>query len=82
METYFVLKTWIEIIIPLILFCGIAMFSPLTGLVSWWKRAHCEHTRIHEDGSCTAWCRDCGKNLGFIGSWQKKVEENSMKKIR
>jgi hypothetical protein len=26
--------------------------------------------------ACDAWCRDCGKNLGFIGDWRAANRDN------
>lgn len=31
------------------------------------RQSRCKHENVREDRSCTAWCRKCGKNLGFIG---------------
>ena len=38
-----------------------------------WRRARCPHDRgVNETQSCSAVCRRCGKDLGFIGSWRDR----------
>lgn len=43
------------------------------GMVAWvngrraYRQWRCKHTRTFENGSCDEICRDCHKNLGFIG---------------
>jgi len=32
------------------------------------NRMTCKHQVFHENRACDAICRDCGKNLGFIGN--------------
>jgi hypothetical protein len=37
----------------------------------WIKQARCKHDgSIGETQACDAVCHKCGKNLGFIGSWE------------
>lgn len=38
------------------------------------RQARCRHERYFENGSCHAICRDCRKDLGFIGTWRDKLE--------
>jgi len=39
------------------------------------RQAKCKHTgRINETSACQAICAVCGKNLGFIGNWRKKID--------
>ena len=33
-----------------------------------YKQGKCEHKDYRETMACDAVCRDCGKNLGFIGT--------------
>lgn len=41
--------------------------------ITLFKQWRCKHDGgVNEDQACDAWCRKCGKNLGFIGSWHKK----------
>jgi hypothetical protein len=41
----------------------------LPGLV---RQMRCKHDRgVHETWACDAICRECGKNLGFIGAWRE-----------
>ena len=42
----------------------------------WWRQTRCKHDHgVNETQACDAICRGCGKNLGFIGSWQEKKEK-------
>jgi len=41
------------------------MFVYIRVVVKQWL---CEHTEYFEDRKCDAICRNCGKNLGFIGA--------------
>ena len=45
----------------------------LLSLPRMWRQARCKHLRFYETGACDAICRDCGKNLGFIGAWRDKI---------
>lgn len=36
----------------------------------------CQHLRVRESMACDAWCRDCGKNLGFIQNWRDANKGN------
>jgi hypothetical protein len=37
------------------------------------KQARCKHQgTVCESQACDAICSDCGKNLGFIGTWREK----------
>lgn len=38
----------------------------------------CKHLRVRESMACDAWCRNCGKNLGFIGAWRQKNQGNPL----
>jgi len=54
----------VEVGIFLVL-AGIILLSiVLPEFVKQWK---CKHETYYENGSCDAICRNCGKNLGFIG---------------
>lgn len=41
------------------------------------RRARCEHARFHETMACDAICKDCGKNLGFIGSVRERQKASA-----
>jgi ABC-type uncharacterized transport system permease subunit len=41
------------------------------------RQSRCAHTRFFETGACDAVCRDCGKNLGFIGAWRQRLLSRS-----
>jgi len=37
-----------------------------------WKQSRCKHDGgVNETMACDAICRQCGKNLGFIGKWRE-----------
>lgn len=37
------------------------------------RQRRCKHdTGVNETNACEAICRQCGKNLGFIGDWRMK----------
>jgi hypothetical protein len=36
------------------------------------RQRKCKHLRVFETQACDAVCRDCGKNLGFIGTWRER----------
>ena len=38
----------------------------------WIGHRMCRHESISETSACDAICRDCGKNLGFIGAWRER----------
>ena len=38
----------------------------------------CPHLRVRESMACDAWCRDCGKNLGFIQDWRDANRGNPL----
>jgi len=40
------------------------------------RQSRCSHSKVTETRSCDAICVDCGKNLGFIGTWRKAVATN------
>jgi hypothetical protein len=41
------------------------------------RQALCKHERgVTETQSCSAICKQCGKNLGFIGKWRKTQKEH------
>ena len=42
------------------------------------RQAFCKHAgSIGETQACEAICHQCGKNLGFIGTWRKKARKES-----
>jgi Zn finger protein HypA/HybF involved in hydrogenase expression len=37
------------------------------------RESRCKHNRaVSETQACDAICQDCGKNLGFIGTWREQ----------
>lgn len=56
------------IVVALILLYGVVV------LLTAWQRRRCKHKNYFENRACNAICRDCGKDLGFIGSLRGKVK--------
>ena len=50
----------------------------MIGARRWWRVRFCKHDLgVMETQSCNAICKQCGKNLGFIGAWRKAQGENN-----
>jgi len=51
-------------------FCIIALYVAIAG---WIRQARYKHDGgVNETQTCDAICRQCGKNMGFIGTWREK----------
>lgn len=50
----------------------IIVVTIILSALRWIKQTKCSHKNVFENGACDAICRDCGKNLGFIGTWKKR----------
>ena len=77
------LKFWLakflaESAIGLCAILGVALIALLIHIPTFLRQRRCTHSLANEDHSCTAWCADCGKNLGFIDTWR----EEQRKKVR
>lgn len=47
---------------------GLWLYVPI-----WWRQWNCKHDgNVNETRACEAICRQCGKNLGFIGAWRER----------
>ena len=69
---FWISKVLVElIIIAIIILIIVCCFIP--GAVKRWK---CKHENYIENGSCDAICRNCGKNLGFIGTLRHNKSSN------
>lgn len=52
---------------------AVVLLTVLVSAVSKYiKQSMCKHEHYFETMACDAVCRDCGKNLGFIGNVQKE----------
>lgn len=50
----------------------------LAGLPRAIRQALCRHDGdVFETSACDAICRDCGKNLGFIGTWRASRKDGA-----
>ena len=65
---FWVMKPIAELaLIAVVLLVIVAAFA-VKELTAFLRQSRCKHENLREDRSCTAWCRKCGKNLGFIGN--------------
>ena len=56
----------------------IAAFGALIGLIALpgaIQRMRCKHPRVWESRELRAICRDCTKDLGFVGAWRDKTKD-------
>jgi hypothetical protein len=45
----------------------------IVGVIQWYNESRCKHDGgYNETQACDAICRQCGKNLGFIGKLRDK----------
>ncbi len=52
-----------------------ALVLAVLWIPTWRKQSRCAHDdRVYETQSCDAICQQCGKNLGFIGTWRKQQQ--------
>lgn len=63
-------------VIGLVLFAVVVLWGVGVWFVccvpEWWRQRQCKHDgAIGETQACDAICRQCGKNLGFIGNVRK-----------
>ena len=60
-------------ILTLVLIVLTIASSIIIGVVQWRKESRCKHDGgYNETQACDAICRQCGKNLGFIGKLRDK----------
>ena len=55
---------------------GLSIYSFIDTFITSIKQLNCKHDRYFETRSCTAYCMNCEKKLGFIG----EVRKDSSKK--
>jgi hypothetical protein len=59
-------------VVGVLIFVGLVVLAVLIQLPEIIRQARCKHTgAIRETSKCDAICQQCGKNLGFIGTWLK-----------
>ena len=66
---FWLMKPLAEIAIGFVVLVAVLLVYGLASLPGYIKQSRCKHEKVREDGLCNAWCRTCGKNLGFIGTW-------------
>jgi len=57
-------------LILLLVFLAVALWA-MWGAIRQWRCPH-PAEKVFESGSCRAICRQCGGDLGFIGTWRSK----------
>lgn len=59
--------------ITALIFAVFFIIAMYVGIAIWIRQARCKHdSGVNETQACEAICRECGKNLGFIGDLRKK----------
>ena len=58
----------------LVIFCLIML--TLRFLITHFTQMTCRHAKVTENQACHAICKDCGKDLGFIGKWREERKKN------
>lgn len=62
-------------VVGLALVAIVALVLLYLWLSQWIREARCKHDGgVTENRECNAFCRQCGKNLGFIGTWRAKQQ--------
>jgi hypothetical protein len=56
-----------EVAIGFMIAIVIAVSALLINIPRFWRQSRCKHLHYFETSKCDAICRDCRKNLGFIG---------------
>ena len=69
---FWLMKPLAEVAIALAVLAVVSLVYGLACLPRYFNQRQCTHEAVREDGKCDAWCRACGKNLGFIGTWREK----------
>lgn len=59
----------IAMVVPIGIFTIIVVYF---GLKSFLKELFCKHEKYYENMACHGICRNCGKDLGFIGNLRDK----------
>jgi hypothetical protein len=69
---FWLAKPILEMLIVLA-FCLAAFLIVLPSII---QQARCKHDKgVRETSACDAICKECGKNLGFIGTWRAGREQ-------
>lgn len=58
----------VETMVTAALIAILVLIKAWISVSDWWKYRKCEHLDYREIMSCDAICKNCGKNLGFIGT--------------
>jgi hypothetical protein len=69
---FWLMKSAADFLIGVGIFSLIVLVYLLARVPTYLNHRRCTHKTVHEDMSCNAWCRSCGKNLGFIGTYRAK----------
>lgn len=62
-----------NIVAPFLAFVATVILLLLFSIPGAIRQSRCAHENgVRETRSCDAICRECGKNLGFIGTWREQ----------
>lgn len=69
---FWMAKSAAEFLIVAGLLVVVMVLVIITQIPIWLAQSNCEHPEVSETQACEAICRNCGKNLGFIGTWRAR----------
>lgn len=76
--TFWLAKMFAEALPGLIFLALFLLFTAWDTMGDAIAQSRCKHTRLRETQACQLVCRDCGKDLGFIGTY---IEEHRGEKL-
>ena len=71
---FWVAKSAAEFLIVAGLLVVVMVLAIIAQIPIWIAQSSCEHSEVSETQACEAICRNCGKYLGFIGTWRQRSE--------
>jgi hypothetical protein len=70
---FWIMKALAEAAIGVAIFFALFLLIVISQLPYVFRQMRCKHAcGVHETQACDAICRECGKNLGFIGDWRRR----------
>ena len=64
-------------VFSLVLLGLVLLFIAGSAIKEYITQSRCKHEDVRENMACHAICRECGKDLGFIGTWREKQKEKA-----
>lgn len=74
---FWLAKAFADFLIFLGIVAAFIVISLLVAFPIWLRQRKCNHPRVNETQACEAICNECGKNLGFIGTWREKQKKET-----